>query len=144
LIALRKKIRNVTNEEVESEHVEKSLKGSDSLFIQKAVQLVENNLSNPNYGVQSLYEDLKISRSLLHKKLSSITGQSATDFITSIRIKKAAALLFEGHITVSEIAYKVGFNDPKYFSRCFKLQMGKTPSEYLLSANKQVNSGNSK
>jgi signal transduction histidine kinase/ligand-binding sensor domain-containing protein/CheY-like chemotaxis protein/AraC-like DNA-binding protein len=144
LIALRKKIRNVTNEEVESEHVEKSLKGSDSLFIQKAVQLVENNLSNPNYGVQSLYEDLKISRSLLHKKLSLITGQSATDFITSIRIKKAAALLFEGHITVSEIAYKVGFNDPKYFSRCFKLQMGKTPSEYLLSANKQVNSGNSK
>lgn len=143
LITLRKKIRNVTNEEVQPELVEKSLKSSDSLFIQKAVQLVENNIANSNYGVQSLYEDLKISRSLLHKKLSSITGQSATDFITSIRIKKAASLLFEGHITVSEIAYKVGFNDPKYFSRCFKIQMGKTPSEYLLSVNKQVKPDNS-
>jgi AraC-like DNA-binding protein len=57
-------------------------------------------------------------------------GQSATDFITSIRLKRAAYLLSEGLSNISEVAYQVGFNDPKYFSRCFRKQFNITPSEY--------------
>jgi AraC-like DNA-binding protein len=77
---------------------------------------------------------LCISRSLLHKKLTAIVDQSAVDFITSVKLKKSALLMHEGNLNISEVAYSVGFNDPKYFSRCFKKHFGKSPSEYLKSA----------
>jgi AraC-like DNA-binding protein len=92
---------------------------------------VEKNLINSEFVVQSLAEQLNISRSLLHKKLTSIVGQSANDFIVSIRLKHSAKLILDGNRKISEIAYQVGFNDPKYFTRCFKKFFGKTPSEYM-------------
>jgi AraC-like DNA-binding protein len=78
---------------------------------------------------------LGVSRSLLHKKLTSIADVSANDFITSIRLKKSALLLVEGKMNISEIAFSLGFNDPKYFSRCFKKQFGKPPKEYAVKVN---------
>jgi AraC-like DNA-binding protein len=75
--------------------------------------------------------ELCISRSLLHKKLTAIVDQSAGDFITAIKLKKSALLMHEGNLNISEVAYSVGFNDPKYFSRCFRKYFGKSPSEYV-------------
>jgi len=63
--------------------------------------------------------ELCVSRSLLHKKLTAIVDLSANDFITSMRLKKSAVLLQKSNLNISEIAFEVGFNDPKYFSRCF-------------------------
>jgi AraC-like DNA-binding protein len=74
-----------------------------------------------------------ISRSLLHKKLISSVEQSASSFINGIRLKKAALLLLEGEQKVSEVAFEVGFNDPKYFSKMFKKQFGTTPTEFVES-----------
>jgi AraC-like DNA-binding protein len=89
----------------------------------------EHNFSDPNFGVEELVEKMSISRSLLHKKLSALTDQSAGDFITSIRLKKAAQLLQSSNKNISEVAYEIGFNDPKYFSRIFRKYFGTTPSE---------------
>lgn len=130
LIDSRKKLRRMFNDKLSMRPNELTTNPADEQFLQRAIRCVEGNIKNPDYGVQELITDLKISRSLLHKKLTAIVGQSATDFITSIRLKRAAYLLSEGLSNISEVAYQVGFNDPKYFSRCFRKQFNITPSEY--------------
>ena len=103
---------------------------ADKDFIEKAMDIVERNYQNPEFGVKNLVDQMYVSRSLLHKKLIAIVNQSAGDFITSFRLKKAAILLRESEKNISEIAYEVGFNDPKYFSQKFKRYFGIKPSQY--------------
>ena len=67
----------------------------------------------------------------LHRKLKALTGQSTTEFIRSQRLKLAIKLLKENKISISEIGYTVGFNDPSYFAKCFKQEYGTSPTEYL-------------
>jgi AraC-like DNA-binding protein len=76
-----------------------------------------------------------MSRSVLYRKLSALTGQSANEFINTIRLKRAAQLLEKQKFTVSEITYMVGYNDPQYFSKSFKKLFGKTPSGYAQETN---------
>ena len=71
-----------------------------------------------------------MSQSVLYKKVKAVTGLSVGDFIRQLRFRRAAHLLEEGQLSVYEVAYSVGFNDSKYFSREFKKQFGLTPSEY--------------
>jgi YesN/AraC family two-component response regulator len=103
----------------------------DAEFMQKTIKVVEENINNPEFGVQKLATELCVSRSLLHKKLTAIVDLSANDFITSMRLKKSAILLQKGNLNISEIAFEVGFNDPKYFSRCFRKHFGLSPTEYM-------------
>ncbi len=100
-------------------------------FLEKTVSLIEDNISNPELNVKMLAEELCVSRSLLHKKLTTIAGQSANDFITSIRLKSAIALFREGKSNITEVAFEIGFNDPKYFSRCFKKHFNVSPSGFI-------------
>jgi ligand-binding sensor domain-containing protein/signal transduction histidine kinase/DNA-binding response OmpR family regulator len=100
-------------------------------FLHKVVAFVEQEISNPELNVQILAQQMCISRSLLHKKLTAISGHSANDFITSIRLKKSLVLLRELKGSIAEVAYEVGFNDPKYFSRCFKKYFKLSPTEFL-------------
>lgn len=104
---------------------------ADEVFLQRAIKLVEENINDAGFSVQDMASELCISRSLLHKKLTAIVDQSAGDFITAIKLKKSALLMHEGKFNISDVAYAVGFNDPKYFSRCFKKYFGKSPSEYV-------------
>jgi signal transduction histidine kinase/ligand-binding sensor domain-containing protein/DNA-binding response OmpR family regulator len=104
---------------------------SDEIFLQRAIKLVEENINDADFSVQDMASELCISRSLLHKKLTAIVDQSAGDFITAIKLKKSALLMHEGNFNISDVAYAVGFNDPKYFSRCFKKFFGKSPSDYV-------------
>lgn len=103
----------------------------DEQFLQKAIRSVEKNISNPHFSVQNLAKELCVSRSLLHKKLTALVDLPPNDFITSLRLKRSVLLLLEQNKSISEIAFEVGFNDPKYFSRCFKKFYGVSPSEYL-------------
>ncbi len=103
----------------------------DEQFIQRTIKIVEANMSNPEFSVQKLAAEMCVSRSLLHKKLTAIVDFSANDFITSMRLKKSAILLQQGNFNISEIAFEVGFNDPKYFSRCFRKHFGMSPTEYI-------------
>ena len=101
---------------------------SDEQFLTRIRQTVEKNYSNPEYNVTELVTDLGISRSNLYTRLKALTGQSTSEYMRSIRLKKGAVLLKQGHLNVSEVAYMIGLKDPKYFSKKFKKLFGITPS----------------
>ena len=109
---------------------EQEIVSLDDKLIKKAVELVEANLDNPDFTVEQMSTDLGMSRVHLYKKLSSLTGKSPVEFIRLIRLQRAAQLLGTSQLTVSEIAYKVGYNNAKYFSKHFKLEYGVLPSVY--------------
>lgn len=100
-------------------------------FLSKLILIIENNMENEHFGVEQLAEGIGMSQSVLYKKLKALTNMSVNDFAKSIRLKRAAQLLLKKQFTVYEIGYMVGFADRKYFSREFKKQFGKTPSEYM-------------
>lgn len=102
----------------------------DEKLVQKALECVERNMDNPEYSVEDLSSDVGMHRMNLYRKLQSITGQTPTEFIRSIRLKRAAQLLVKGQLSVSEVADRVGFNTPKYFTKYFKEMFGVTPSQY--------------
>lgn len=102
----------------------------DQKLISKAIKIVEENISEPGFSVEKLSRELGMSRVHLYKKLLSLTGKSPIEFIRMIRLQRAAQLLEKSQLTVSEIAYQVGFNNPKYFSKYFKDQFKMLPSVY--------------
>jgi signal transduction histidine kinase/DNA-binding response OmpR family regulator/ligand-binding sensor domain-containing protein len=104
---------------------------ADHQFLEKAISLVFENLDNPEFDVPQFCSGMNTSKTLLYSKLKSLTGQSATEFVRNIRLKEARKLLINnGHqYTIAEISYQVGFNDPLYFSRCFRKYFGIPPSE---------------
>lgn len=102
----------------------------EEIFMQKAVKIVEENMSDGNFNLVFMCEELGISRMQLHRKLKSLTGQSTTEFIRSIRLKRAAQLLESGHLTALEVMYEVGIESSSYFSKAFKKQYGIPPTEY--------------
>ena len=104
---------------------------TDIEFVQKALAFVEKNISNPELSVQELSRELLLGRATLYRKLFELTGQTPVEFIRSIRLQRAKKLMESGKLTVAEIAYEVGFNDPKYFTKVFKEAFGVTPSGYL-------------
>ena len=102
----------------------------DEQFLRRTLQIIENNMDNLEYNAEKFCDDMGMSRSTLHRKLIALTNQPATEFIRTIRLKRAAQLLSKRAASVSEIAYQTGFGNLSYFTKCFKEQFGKTPSEY--------------
>lgn len=103
----------------------------DEQLIEKAIKTVEDNISDPDFSVESLGAAVGLSRSHLYKKLMSITGKGPAEFIRTVRLKRAKQLLEKSQMQVAEIAYAVGFNSPKRFTANFKNEFGMSPSEYL-------------
>jgi len=98
-------------------------------FLRKIHQNIEDNFDNENFSVKELSENVGISRSMLHRKLIKLTGKSASDLIKETRLSRAKALLENDVATVSEIAYKVGFNSPSYFNKVFKKHYNVSPGD---------------
>jgi AraC-like DNA-binding protein len=107
----------------------------DERFLQQALELVEKHLDDPEYSVEDFSRDMCMNRVTLYRKIHSLTGKSPLEFIRSIRLKRAARLLEKSGMSVAEIAYEVGFNSPKIFTRFFKEEFKVTPSQYV--ANKK-------
>jgi len=107
-----------------------SISASDEQLIRKALDMVEKNLSNPEYSIEDLSRDMCMSRATLYRKITSITGSSPSDFVKNVRLRKAAELLKEGGLTIAEIADQVGFNTPSYFTKSFKKLFGVLPTQY--------------
>jgi YesN/AraC family two-component response regulator len=103
---------------------------SDQQFLQKAIDIIEKHLSAPDFSVQQFAEGMALSRVQLHRKLTAIVNQNATDFIRMYRLNKAAGMIKQETGTIAEIAYDVGFSSPSYFTECFKKQYDMSPSEY--------------
>lgn len=125
----RMKERFADQEEIESGTFAQN--PADQEFLDKSIRIVYENLDNSEFDVPQFCQLMHVSKSLLYSKLKSLTGQSATEFVRNIRLKEARKLLMNnGHLqTIAEISYRVGFNDPLYFSRCFRKYFGVPPSE---------------
>ncbi|RXK47540.1 hybrid sensor histidine kinase/response regulator transcription factor [Aquirufa rosea] len=100
-------------------------------FLQKATQLVIDNLSDAEFEVDDLEKGLDMSKMQLYRKLKNLTSLAGNEFIRSIRLQQAKLLLENSAYNISEIAYQVGFNDPAYFTRAFKKQYGKSPKSFI-------------
>jgi signal transduction histidine kinase/ligand-binding sensor domain-containing protein/DNA-binding response OmpR family regulator len=110
-----------------------TLESGDEKFIQQALSVVEKNMSDITFSVEDLSRALLLSRVGLYKKMLALTGKTPIEFIRDIRMKRATQLLVNSKMNVAEIAYEVGFNDPKYFAKAFKKQFGVLPSSYIKS-----------
>ena len=119
-------------EEDTSETVPATLEMSpnDRKFMDKLVELMEQNMDNGELVVDDLVRELAVSRSVFFKKLKTLTGLAPIEFIKEMRIKRATQLIETGEFNMTQISYMVGINDPRYFSKCFKAQVGMTPTEY--------------
>ncbi len=106
------------------------LSPNDRRFLDNLVAFMEKNIDNGDLVVDDLVKVVSLSRSVFFKKLKTLTGLAPVEFIREIRINRAALLIRTGEYTIAQIAYMVGINDPRYFSKCFKQQMGMTPTEY--------------
>jgi signal transduction histidine kinase/ligand-binding sensor domain-containing protein/DNA-binding response OmpR family regulator len=130
-IESRKKLREQFLKSSDLNIAEVTTNSRDQKFLEQALQIVTDNLSNSEFGVKEFVEALGISRSLLHKKLTNLTSQSAAEFINHLRMKKSQDLLREQSMNISEVAYAVGYNDPKYFSRVFSKTFGQSPKDFI-------------
>lgn len=128
LIDLSKK--NKVRTHIEPEPSEIVITSLDEQLVAKAIKYVEDNISRPDLSVEILSRELGMSRVQLYKKLLQITGKTPTEFIRIIRLKRAMQFLRESQLNVSEIAYNVGFNNPKYFTKYFKEEFGVLPSVF--------------
>jgi signal transduction histidine kinase/ligand-binding sensor domain-containing protein/DNA-binding response OmpR family regulator len=108
-----------------------AISSRDERLVKKVIDIVEENISNPDFSVDGLSKEVGMSRIHLYRKLNSISGKTPVEFIRSIRMERAARLLEQSQLTISEIAYQVGFNNPKYFAKQFREEFGELPSAYL-------------
>jgi signal transduction histidine kinase/DNA-binding response OmpR family regulator len=129
LLASRRRLRERFQQATEVSPKEITLNTADEHFLEKSIRIVEENMANPDFDIQALELALKMSNMQLYRKLKGVTGLSGIEFIRTIRLKKAFQLLETATYSVAEVAYQVGFNDPSYFTRIFKKEYGKAPSE---------------
>ncbi|MBP1614830.1 MAG: todS 25 [Bacteroidetes bacterium] len=102
----------------------------DKIFMQQVMEVMEKEMDNSEFTIDKFAQELGMGRTVFYQKLKAVIGLSPVDFIREMRIKRAKQLIDSGEYNISTMAYMTGFNDPKYFSKCFKKQMGMSPSEY--------------
>ncbi len=102
----------------------------DDLFLRRFLAQIDQIYADPQYNVERLSDALGMSRGHLHRKIKELTDTTPVDFLRNYRLKKAAVLLRQHQLTVSEVAYQTGFSSPAYFTKCFKTVYGTTPTEY--------------
>jgi DNA-binding response OmpR family regulator len=130
LIEQRRKLREKFSQNIFLKPAEIAVTSYDQRFLQRTMTVIEKHLADPDFDVMLLSYEVGLSRMQLHRKLHALTNQSASEFIRSLRLKRAAELLRQHYGNVAEIAYEVGFNNPAYFAECFRRQFGVLPSEY--------------
>ncbi len=108
---------------------------ADQKFIQNAVSIIEKHLGDSDFDSDKFASEIFLSRSQLHRKLHSISGQSTGEFIRTIRLKKAAGLILEKKLSVTQIALEIGFNSPSHFTKAFKQMFDCLPSEFIDRSN---------
>lgn len=130
LLAQRRQQQNEFKQNAEAEAKDVTISPADEDFLNKALRFVEKNMDNSEYSVDELSDDMAMSRATLFRKMRSVIGMSPTDFIRNTRLKRAAQLITEGRLSVTEIAYSVGYSSPGHFTKSFKKEFGVLPTQY--------------
>ncbi len=130
LLKARENIRKKYVKRISVEPKFTDLETPDDLFIEKLSHLIEENMANPDFGVEQLAKALFMSRSVLYKKVAALTDMTVADYIKTYRLKKAAHLIKQNNLSITDIAFELGFGNRKYFSLEFKKHFGVSPSAY--------------
>lgn len=136
---LQQKRKEIVLTEIEIHLEELDAAKIDKNFLQHAVDVVERNILDCDYSVEQFSKDMCMSRMNLYRRVQTMTGLAPSEFIRDIRLKKAAQILKSTpNVSINEVAAKVGFATPSYFSKCFRQKFGTLPSAYakLGAANK--------
>lgn len=130
LIKSREAIKAKARREIIANPAEVSELSADDKFLAKATAVVERNLANEDFSVDAFAKEMCTSSSMLYRRIKFLTNSSPNEFIRRIRMKRAAQLLKIHACSVSEVAFRVGFSDTRYFSTCFKKEFGRTPTAW--------------
>lgn len=130
MLNFQEQLRRKFQQQIEITAEEVTVTPVDEEFMKQAFAVVEKNMDNPAFSVEDLSRELFMSRVALYKKILSLTGKTPIEFIRIMRLKRAAQLLQKSQLSIAEIAYEVGFNNPKLFTRHFKEEFGVTPSNF--------------
>lgn len=107
------------------------LSSPDERFLQKAIEVVENNISDADLDIERFAVEIGVSRMQLYRKLDALTEMTVKEFVRNIRLKRAAQMLVQKKLNISEVAYAVGFKDLSHFRKCFKQEFGMSASDYV-------------
>jgi len=129
-VKVRKNIRQFFKSKLNIEPSAIEITSLDEQFLEKAISVVEKNIAIADFTVAELSSEMGMSRTLLYKKILALTGKSPVEFIRLLRLKRAALLLQKSQLNVSEITFRVGFKDPKYFRKHFLKEFGVLPSKF--------------
>jgi signal transduction histidine kinase/ligand-binding sensor domain-containing protein/DNA-binding response OmpR family regulator len=130
LIEQRKRLQKKFQKEIAVSPRDIAVTSIDEKLVQRAIDVVEKNISDPNFDTALMAKEIGISRMLLNTKLKALTGLPTGEFIRTLRLKRAAQLLQQGYGNVTQVAYDVGFQSLSYFAKAFREQFGKSPSQY--------------
>jgi signal transduction histidine kinase/DNA-binding response OmpR family regulator/ligand-binding sensor domain-containing protein len=130
LIDLRRHMQDSLKREMTLQPAKISVTQVDKTFLKKLKEVINQNISDPEFNIDQLCRILDMSQPTLYRKIHALTGESPTDFIRSFRLKRGAELLKENFGTVLEVAFEVGFSSASYFTKCFKRKFHYLPSTY--------------
>jgi len=139
LLAQQESLQKRFQKQIEVNPAEVTITPVDEKFLKQALEVVEKNIGNADFSVEDFSRDMFMNRVTLYRKILSITGKSPADFIRSMRLKRAARFLEQSGMSISEIAYEVGFNNPKNFTKAFKEEFNILPSQYAANSRNKSN-----
>jgi DNA-binding response OmpR family regulator len=131
LLEQRKKLRERFSKEIKIDTSSIAVTSVDNEFLQKALDIAEKNLSNTEFNSEDFAKEMFMSRSQLHRKLVSLTEHGPGEFIRTFRLKKAAELILEKRLSVTQISFEVGFSSPSHFTKAFRQQFNCLPTEFI-------------
>lgn len=134
LLRLRQQMVEKFSKEFKLQPREIAIENADQKFLQKAIDVIEKHISNPNLNVELLAMELSVSRTQLYRKLNALTDYPPKHFIRVIRLKRAAQILKEGQNNIAEVMDATGFSNYSFFNNCFKDFHGKFPKEYAIAS----------
>jgi AraC-like DNA-binding protein len=133
LIASRLRLRGkYSGTQMPNEQIKKiEVKGNDEQLMERIIDSINKHLSDSDFSVEMLCDEVGMSRANLHRKMKQMTGITASDFLRNLRMEQAARLLSEQKVNITQVAYSVGFSSLPYFSTAFKKHFGISPTEYI-------------
>ena len=131
LIEQRKMLREQFSRNVRLHPKDISITSEDEKFLSRTIAIIEEHINNFDFDVSKLTDKMAVSRVQLFRKLKALTDQSPSEFIRTIRLKRAVQLLDKGFGNIAEVTYQVGFNNLSYFAKCFRELFGMSPSDYV-------------
>ncbi len=137
LIEQREKLREKFSREPGIVHEAICSTVRDKEFAERLTIVLEKNMNRSDFSIKDFAQLMKLSQTVFYTKVRGMTGYSPVEYLRIVRLKKAAELLLTADMTVSDVAYGVGFNDPLYFSKCFKIQFGMSPSVFQKEGRKE-------